>query len=233
MASGGQTVLVTAAAGATGQFAVQLAKLAGNRVFATCSGGAKAGLLRRLGADRVIDYTSEDVRAVLKAECPGGVDLVYESVGGKMFDVCVDALAERGTLLVIGMMSSYQAGWPASSHPGLAEKLLWKSAALRGFFLLRHTRHVRPHLSRLLALLDAGRLHVAVDSTPFVGLSSVADAVDYLYTGRSVGKVVVRIPEQLPDGLLPVVSARPLSSDAGSSGPTTAAAAARTIDSRL
>jgi NADPH:quinone reductase-like Zn-dependent oxidoreductase len=52
-----RTVLVTAAAGGTGQFAVQLARLAGCRVVATCGGGAKAELLRRLGADRVIDYT--------------------------------------------------------------------------------------------------------------------------------------------------------------------------------
>jgi NADPH:quinone reductase-like Zn-dependent oxidoreductase len=60
----GETVLVTAAAGGTGQFAVQLAKLAGNTVIATCGGAEKAALLRGLGVDRVIDYRQEDVGQV-------------------------------------------------------------------------------------------------------------------------------------------------------------------------
>lgn len=87
----GDTVLVTAAAGGTGQFAVQLASLAGARVVATCGSAAKAALLRRLLPARsggggagvpqhvVIDYSSQDVKAVLKAECPKGVDVVFES----------------------------------------------------------------------------------------------------------------------------------------------------------
>lgn len=80
----------------------------------------------------------EDVRSVLKAEFASGVDVIYESVGGDMFDVAVDALAPRGVLIIIGMMSAYAAGWPLSQHEGLAEKLLWKSAAVAGFFLLRY-----------------------------------------------------------------------------------------------
>ena len=80
----GQTVLVTAAAGGTGQFAVQLAKAAGNHVVATCGNASKVALLKRLGADRVVNYREEDLKAVLKAEyrkvrrdsCPGGRGLV-------------------------------------------------------------------------------------------------------------------------------------------------------------
>lgn len=64
----GETVLVTAAAGGTGQFVVQLAKAAGNHVIATCGGAAKADLLRKLGADRVINYREENVAEVLKRE---------------------------------------------------------------------------------------------------------------------------------------------------------------------
>lgn len=66
----GETVLVTAAAGGTGQFAVQLAVAAGCRVVATCGGAAKAALLRRLGAERVINYREERVKDVLKREFP-------------------------------------------------------------------------------------------------------------------------------------------------------------------
>lgn len=67
---GGETVLVTAAAGGTGQFAVQLAKAAGNAIVATCGSDDKAALLRRLGADRVINYHRESLKDVLRKEYP-------------------------------------------------------------------------------------------------------------------------------------------------------------------
>jgi NADPH-dependent curcumin reductase CurA len=126
----GETVLVTAAAGGTGQFAVQLAKLAGNKVVATCGGADKAALLRELGVDRVIDYRKESVKEVLK-EFPKGVHVIYESVGGQMFDTCMNALAIFGRMVVIGMISQYTEGeggsWKPATYPGLCEKLLWKS----------------------------------------------------------------------------------------------------------
>lgn len=193
--------LVTAAAGGTGQFAVQLAKLAGCHVVATCSDDAKAALLRRLGADRVVNHRSQDLKAILKAEYPKGLDLVYESVGGAMFDTCVNALADRGRLIIIGMMSRYGEGWPPSNHPGLPEKLLWKSAAVCGFFLLRYAPLFRPHLAALVALHAAGRLQVAVDPKRFVGVAAVPEAVDWLQGGRSLGKVVVQLAPELPPGL--------------------------------
>lgn len=191
----GETILVTAAAGGTGQFAVQLAKLAGNKVVATCGGAEKASLLKKLGADRVIDYKREMISKVLKQEFPQGVDLVYESVGGEMFETCLNSLGMFGRIVVIGMMSQYQSGevWERSVHPGLCEKLLWKSQSVVGFFLNHHVSKWRASLEKLYGLYDKGKLQIAVDPTPFSGLGAVADAVDYLYSGRSIGKVVVQI----------------------------------------
>merc|ERR1719410_1924622 len=97
----GETVLVTAAAGATGQFAVQLAKLAGNHVIGTCSTKAKVDYLKSLGCDRVINYKQENVYEVLKNEYPNGINLVFESVGGKMFSDCLNNLAVKGRIIVI------------------------------------------------------------------------------------------------------------------------------------
>uniref|UniRef100_A0A803LNU0 Enoyl reductase (ER) domain-containing protein n=1 Tax=Chenopodium quinoa TaxID=63459 RepID=A0A803LNU0_CHEQI len=138
----GKTVLVTAAAGGTGQFA--LAKLAGNKVIATCGGSDKAMLLKKLGVDRVINYKEENIKTVLKKEFPKGIDIIYESVGGEMFDMCLNALAIYGRLVVIGMISQ-----------------------------------------------------VNMDPRRFVGLQSVADAVEYLHSGKSIGKVVVCIDPTL------------------------------------
>ncbi|KAG1673072.1 hypothetical protein FOA52_013141 [Chlamydomonas sp. UWO 241] len=194
----GETVLVTAAAGGTGQFAVQLAKLAGCHVIATAGGPAKAAMLRALGADRVVDYKSEDLKTVLRKEYPKGVDVVYEGVGGAMFDAALANLADRGRLVVIGMMDSYSGGWPVSSHPGTNERLLWKSASVTGFFLLRFASHFRSHLTRLLELVDSGKLKVSIDPSAFVGIDAVPNAVAHLYSGRSVGKVVVQLSGSLP-----------------------------------
>lgn len=191
----GKVVLVTAAAGGTGQFAVQLAKLAGNTVIATCGGEEKAVLLKDLGVDRVIDYKREDIKTVLKKEFPKGVDIVYESVGGEMFDLCLNALAVYGRLVVIGMISQYQGehGWKPLNYTGLCEKLLAKSQTVAGFFLVQYAHLWQEHLNRLFQLFSSGKLKVAIDPKRFLGLHSVADAVEYLHSGKSAGKVVVCI----------------------------------------
>ncbi len=190
----GETVLVTAAAGGTGQYAVQLAKLAGNHVIGTCGTPEKAEMLRELGCDRVINYREEDVRSVLETEYPKGVDLVYESVGRTMFDVSLRALAVRGRLLSIGFISEYVDGVETVRRPRIYTQLLAKSASVRGFFLPHFTRHMREHMMRLVMLLGEGKLRIAVDPTPFEGIEAVVDAVEYLHGGKSRGKVVVRFP---------------------------------------
>jgi hypothetical protein len=190
-----ETVLVTAAAGGTGQFAVQLAKLAGNQVIGTCSSPEKAAVLRALGCDRVINYKEEDVGAVLKAEYPRGMDVVYESVGRAMFDTCVDHLAIRGRLVVIGFISEYLTTPEVVQSPRIYGKLLGKSASVRSMFLLHYIRQVPEQLRRLLALYDTGKLRVAVDRGRFRGVEQVADAVEHLYSGNSTGKVVVQMAD--------------------------------------
>ncbi|KAK9671027.1 hypothetical protein RND81_12G001800 [Saponaria officinalis] len=191
----GKTVMITAAAGGTGQFAVQLAKLGGNKVIATCGGKDKAILLKSLGVDRVINYRDEDIKTVLKEEFPKGVDIIYESVGGNMFDLCLNALAIFGRLVVIGMISQYQGehGWKPSNYPGICEKLLAKSQTVAGFFLVQYSHLWRQHLDKLYNLYSSGILKVVVDPKKFVGLDAVADAVEYLHSGNSIGKVVVCI----------------------------------------
>lgn len=191
----GKVVLVTAAAGGTGQFAVQLAKLAGNTVVATCGGQDKAKLLKELGVDRVIDYKTEDIKTVLKKEFPKGIDIIYESVGGHMFDLCLNALAVYGRLIVIGMISQYQGehGWKPSNYPGICEKLLAKSQTVAGFFLVQYSPFWQEHLDKLFHLFSVGKLQVSLDPKQFLGVHSVPDAVEYLHSGKSVGKVVVCI----------------------------------------
>ncbi len=189
----GETVFVTAAAGGTGQYAVQLAKRAGNRVIGTCGSEEKVELLRELGCDRPINYREEDVRRVLKDEAPNGLDLVYESVGRELFDTALGALAVRGRLLCIGYVSEYVDGVETVRRPRVYTRLLGKSASVHGFFLPHFREHFRDHTAKLLGLVRTGELTVAIDSAGFEGVDSIVDAVEYLHSGQSKGKLVVKL----------------------------------------
>ena len=197
----GQTVLVTAAAGGTGQFAVQLAKSMGCHVVGTCSTDEKVAFLKSIGCDRAVNYKKEDLKRVLHSEYPGGFDCIYESVGGNMFDTCVKALGTHGKLIIIGFITGYKddLGFPLARYATLPAQLLRKSASVRGFFLFNHMQSCGKHFVRLAKMYGSGKLVSCVDdggngrapSGPFRGLESIADAVDYLYTGKSFGKVIV------------------------------------------
>ncbi|XP_064197762.1 prostaglandin reductase 3-like [Anguilla rostrata] len=198
----GQTVLVTAAAGGTGQFAVQFAKMAKCHVVGTCSSDEKSGFLKTIGCDRPINYRSEDLAGVLQREYPRGLDVVYESVGGSVFDLAVNRLAQKGRLIVIGFISGYQtaSGVQPVKAGTLPIKLLQRSASVRGFFLPHFLSDYGEAMADMLRMCESGELVCEVDvgeMTPegrFVGLESVYRAVDHMYAGKNLGKVVVQLP---------------------------------------
>ena len=194
----GEKVLVTAAAGGTGQFAVQLAHLAGCHVIGTCSTDEKVEFLRNLGCHRPVNYKREDLRSVLKKEYPEGLDVVYESVGGEVFNTCVKSLAVQGRVIIIGMITHYQQdAFHVLPTIPVQQILLTKSASLRGFLLFHFFHDVPAHAMKLIQLFQSGQLKSAVDlgqnspNGPFIGINSIPDAVDYLYSARSIGKILV------------------------------------------
>lgn len=196
----GENVLVTAAAGGTGQFAVQLAKIAGCHVIGTCSSEEKVDFLKSIGCDRPINYKKEDLKTVLKQEYPNGVDVVYESIGGDIFDTCLKNLAYFGRLIIIGFISSYKgSSFTLPIKAPLQSILLSKSACVRGFFLLNH---VKAHFAKLAQLYTTGKLRSTIDigetdlRGPFRGMQGILDGVDYLYSGKNSGKVIVEINGQ-------------------------------------
>ncbi|XP_062587492.1 uncharacterized protein LOC134249152 [Saccostrea cucullata] len=198
----GETVLVTAAAGGTGMLAVQWAKLAGCHVIGTCSTDAKVEFLKKIGCDRPINYKKESLKEVLKSEYKNGIDVIYESIGGEIFDTCVNSLALKGRLIVIGFIEGYQSDLgfkPSRTMATIPVKLLNKSASIRGFFLEHFMSDIPSYISKMIKLQQEGKLQSFVDlgenteKGPFKGLESVADAVEYLYTQKSIGKIIVSL----------------------------------------
>uniref|UniRef100_A0A8D0B9B5 15-oxoprostaglandin 13-reductase n=1 Tax=Salvator merianae TaxID=96440 RepID=A0A8D0B9B5_SALMN len=203
--SEGKTVLVTAAAGGTGQFAVQLSKKAKCHVIGTCSSDEKYGFLKSIGCDRPINYKTEKLAAVLMKNYPKGVDVVYESVGGKMFDLAVNSLATKGRLIIIGLISGYQShsGFQSGHLEMLPAKLLKKSASVQGFFLNHYFSEYQMALKHLIQMCENRELVCEVDfgdmspEGKFTGLESIFRAIDYMYMGKNIGKIVVELPHSV------------------------------------
>jgi len=193
-----EKVLVTAAAGGAGQIAVRLAKLAGNYVIGTCSSDDKVAMLKELGCDRVINYKKEDLATVLKKEFPKGVDIVYESVGGDFLKICFENLAVKGRLIVIGAMSNYKGNSSSNQMSSVMTDvvptypLLNGSRTVSGFFLNHYVQDFSKHLTKLIQLVQKGDLKPFLDDK-FNGIEQVFDAVDYLQSGKNIGKVLVNL----------------------------------------
>ncbi|MCC5600349.1 zinc-binding dehydrogenase [Nostoc favosum] len=187
-----EVVLVTAAAGGTGHIAVQLAKLAGNHVIGTCSSEAKADLLKELGCDRIINYRTENLNQVLKQEYPNGINLIFECVGKAVFDTCVENLAVRGRLVVVGFISEYANHVEQITQSRIYHQLFWKAASVRGFLMPHYKEYMVEARDRIFYLFYTDKLKVAIDPRQFQGIESVPDAVEHLLSGQNCGKVVVR-----------------------------------------
>lgn len=198
----GETVLVTAAAGGTGQFAVQWAKRAGCHVIGTCSSDEKVDFLKKIGCDRPVNYRKENLKQVLKSEYKTGVDVIFESIGGDMFETCFNSLKVKGRLIVIGFITDYQSDLGFKANRVLSTlpvRLLNKSASIRGFFLNHYVRDWRSYITKMAEMIDRNEIQSFVDmgdnysQGPFIGLNKIVDAVDYLYTQKSIGKIIAEV----------------------------------------
>ena len=189
----GETVAISAAAGGLGHLLVQIAKQRGCKVVAICGGPVKAAFVRSLGADRVIDHRSESVAEVLRAEYRDAIDVAVDTVSGAIFDALLDNLAPHGRLVAAGAAQDLDGRPEITTGPRIVHKLYYKAASVRGFMngmLGAHWAGARAHLFSEHA---AGRLKVVFDETRFDGLAHVCDAAEHLLSGRSMGKVVVRL----------------------------------------
>jgi NADPH-dependent curcumin reductase CurA len=192
-AKAGDTVAVSAAAGGLGHFIVQLAKLRGCRVVAVCGGAKKSSFVKSLGADRVINYRSENVSEVMAAEFKDSLDVAIDSVGGAIFDAFLDNLAVHGRLVAAGAAQDLDGAPEIVTAPRVVHKLYYKAASIRGFMNGLLTERWPAARVVLFDLYRSGALKVTFDETPFNGVTAVYDAVEHLLSGQSMGKVVVNI----------------------------------------
>ena len=188
----GNTVVVSAAAGATGSIAGQIAKIAGARVVGIAGGPDKCrAVVEDFGFDACIDYREGDVAAALKQHCPKGVDVYFDNVGGEILDAVLGRLAMNARVVLCGVISSYLSG----EHPGPANyvNLLSRTASMQGFNALDEWGRFDEAFAAIRRW-DAEGLLVHRE-TVYDGLESCVDALNGIFTGANIGKMMVRIAE--------------------------------------
>jgi NADPH2:quinone reductase len=183
----GETALVHAAGGGTGQLLVQVAKLCGARVIGTVSTEEKAQLAREAGADEVILYTQTDFEVEVKRLTNNiGVDVVYDSVGKDTFDKSLNCLRRRGCMVLYGASSG--AVPPLDPQTLNAKGSLYLTRPFLGHYTADRAELVG-RMNDLFQWMAAGTLKVRIDKT--FPLADAAEAHRYLEGRQSKGKILV------------------------------------------
>ena len=183
----GETALVHAAGGGTGQLLVQVAKRRGARVIGTVSTEEKAALAREAGADEVINYTQVDFDTEVKRLTNNvGVDVVYDSVGKDTFDRSLNCLRRRGYMVLFGAASG--AVPPLDPQVLNAKGSLFLTRPFLGHYTADRTE-LEGRVSDLFQWIAAGELKVHIDKT--FPLAEASEAHRYLEGRQSKGKILL------------------------------------------
>jgi NADPH-dependent curcumin reductase CurA len=187
----GETLVVSTAAGAVGSLAAQIGKLKGCRVVGLAGSADKCAWLRNdLKLDGVINYKSEDLVQALRSECPNGIDIYFDNVGGDILDACLTLMNLKGRVVTCGLISRYNAegawGGPKNYAAVLVQRL-----RIEGFIVLDYLQRYPEAIASLVPWMLEGKLKYRLDVVE--GLENAAAALKQLFTGENKGKLVVAV----------------------------------------
>lgn len=190
----GETVVVSAAAGAVGSVATQIAKIAGARVVGIAGGPEKCAVLTdQLGLDAAVDHRASDWLDQLVAATPDGIDVDFENVGGEIMDAIFARLNLRARVALCGLISGYNDAEPPPG-PRSFGNLLVQRALVRGFIVLDHLDRLPEAVPELAGWIADGRLEPL--ETVVDGFEQLPSAINVLFDGGNVGKLVVRVADE-------------------------------------
>ena len=189
----GETVLVSAAAGAVGSVVGQIAKMQGCRVVGMAGTDDKCSWLKdELGFDAVINYkTCGDYGSAIRAACPAGVDVYFDNVGGEILDATLLCLNKFARVAVCGWISTYN----IADAPGPRNlwQLVAESVTIQGFTVLDYLERFPEGIGQLVEWMMAGKLKHREEIVD--GLDNVLPTFLRLFDGSNQGKLVIRLPE--------------------------------------
>ncbi|MEC7830895.1 MAG: NADP-dependent oxidoreductase [Pseudomonadota bacterium] len=188
----GETFLVSAAAGATGSLAGQIAKKAGCKVVGLAGSQEKCDwLVNDLGFDSAINYKTEDLDAALKDVCPNGIDIYFDNVAGDILNVVLQNLALYARIPLCGLIAQYNEKGSRMPGPDNFDQLLMKRASITGFFCPDFLED-GPKIEKIMHdWYIEGSLKFKADVTN--GLENVLVSYKRMFNGDNIGKTLVKL----------------------------------------
>lgn len=191
----GDTILVSGAAGAVGSIAGQVAKLHGCRAVGMAGSDEKCRMLvDEFGYDAAINYKTEDLMEAIGRTCPNGVDIYFDNVGGDILNTALAHISYGARVIICGAISQYTHLEQGVQGPGNYGNLLFQRASMHGFIVLDHYVEWRAKMEAdLIDWIKAGKLQYREEVVE--GLDNAARAVNRLYDGSNLGKLLVKIAD--------------------------------------
>src|ERR1035437_1133453 len=187
----GETVVVSAAAGAVGQVVGQIAKIRGCRVVGIAGGEEKCRfIVDDLGFDAAVDYKNEDVRAALRERCPDRVNVYFDNVGGEILDTVLTRLARHARIVICGSISQYNNEGPARG-PANYMALLVDRARMEGFPVFDYAKRYPEAAKEMAGWMAEGRLKSVEDMV--TGMEQFPATLLRLYSGANFGKLILSV----------------------------------------
>jgi NADPH-dependent curcumin reductase CurA len=186
----GETVVVSAAAGAVGQIVGQIAKIKGCRVVGLAGSDEKCRyVVKDLGFDACINYKKGDLVAALKRECPNGIDVDFENAGGVILDAVLANINMKARIVLCGLISQYNAEGSVPGHN--LTSILMKRARIEGFIIIDYIPRLPEFAMQMAQWVMEGKVKDRVDIND--GLEHAVTTLGKLFTGGNTGKLLVRV----------------------------------------
>ena len=187
----GETVVVSAAAGAVGSVVGQIAKIKGCNVIGIAGGEDKCRyLVQELGFDGAVDYKNEDLALGLKRCCPNGIDVFFDNVGGDILDACLARLAPKARIVICGAISQYN-NRQAVKGPANYLSLLVNRARMEGMVVMDYASRFPEAMREMAGWLAEGKLKSREDIVE--GLQTFPQTVLKLFSGENFGKLILKL----------------------------------------
>lgn len=190
----GDTLVVSAAAGAVGSMVGQIGKIHGCRVVGIAGSDDKCQwLTETAGFDAAINYKKENVAEALDRHCPDGIDINFENVGGEIMDAVIARLNDFSRMPLCGLISSYN-DTEAAPGPYNFANLLMRRTLLKGFIILDYLDRFPEGMQAMATWLAEGKIHYETDIVE--GLENAPASLERLFSGKNLGKLVVRVSQE-------------------------------------
>jgi NADPH-dependent curcumin reductase CurA len=189
----GETVVVSGAAGAVGSVVGQIARIKGCRVVGIPGGSEKCQyIVKDLGFDAAIDYKTENVKDALRKNCPKGIDVYFDNVGGEILDTVLTQINLRARIVICGAISQYNNTGPVKG-PSNYLSLLVNRARMEGMIVFDYADRYPQAGREMAGWMAAGKLksreHVVA------GFETFPETLLMLYKGENIGKLVLKVAE--------------------------------------